>query len=124
MKTILLLITTLATIALATAREVNIAWNPNPPEEQVTAYRVYIRDSADPEKFNVHQQIDIAPGEDTIGTIVLPNSDTAIVLTAVNSAGLESEPSAVLEIPAAPSEVIGLELGNNAKVTITIEATP
>lgn len=82
---IVLLVALLVAVGFATCAEIKLAWNPNPPAECITDYRVW-------------------RGIDCIGTTsetqlpaTLPDEPCAITITARNAAG-ESARSAALDL--------------------------
>jgi len=78
-------------------REVTIAWDANPPEENVTEYRVYIEDKTAPGKYDILTTV-----SSTTALIDIPNGLQTVRVTAFN--GLESLPSDPLQIPNRPGK--------------------
>lgn len=93
MKTLLILLALAATL---TARPVKLRWNPNPPEENVTEYRVF-RGLEELGRIN--------------GTAITVEANTGDVLhvIAANAYGI-SEPSDPVTVPALPTKPTGLQV--------------
>ncbi len=93
MKTLLILLALAATL---TARPVKLRWNPNPPDDNVTEYRVF-RGLEELGRIN--------------GTTITVEANTGDVLhvIAANAYGI-SEPSDPVTVPALPTNPTGLEV--------------
>ena len=110
--TILFLILTFAFTAMAT--DISLQWDPN-TESDLAGYRVYQGKGAELGTFKKIQEI-AAPT--TSATVTgLDNTSHSFVVTAYNSAGLESAYSNIVIIPAAPA------VPGNLKWTITLTMT-
>ena len=104
MKTIILAILLLATSALA-ERTVTFAWDASPAAD---SYMLYVNGA--PAGTTTETQI----------TVQLPDARTAVNVTGSNITG-ESEPSATLIVPPAPTIPKGFRI---SKIVRTTTATP
>lgn len=103
MKTLSSLLFLLLLSTSCFARDVTISWDANPPEDNVTEYRVYLEDKAIVGKFDV-----IATVSDLSAVITIPNGLQTVFVTAFN--GLESLPSDSLNIPNKPGKPTNLKI--------------
>lgn len=94
----------LATLALA-ERTVTFAWDATPDAD---SYMLYVNGSP------------VASTSETQITVQIPDARTAVNVTGVNIAG-ESEPSATLIVPPAPTIPKGFRI---SKIVRTTTATP
>ena len=107
-----LLLTLLAIIGLLSAiaradRSLTLAWDANPPDEQIAAYEVSIDGKLAATVYNTEAQLTI------------PDAKCALTVVAVNSLGIKSEPSNPLVIPVAPSNPKGVRVVKIIRTTIS-----
>jgi predicted phage tail protein len=101
MKRTLILIASLLT---ATAADLRLAWDNNPPADQVARYHVYQSDAAG---TNWTRVATVATNAVTITN--LPPGQYRFRVTATNAWG-ESQPSDPVSTPSAPAKPTGLNL--------------
>ena len=94
---VLALVLVLLAQAVAGAREVTFAWDPN-PEPDIAGYRLFIH-----REGTGWEVLRTLPGTGTETTVPdFPEEAAWVHLTALNSAGLESLPSEFLLVPKRP----------------------
>ena len=103
MKNLLLLLA--LTLPLAAERTVTFAWDASPDAD---SYTLYVNGAP------------VASTSDTQITVQIPDARTAVNVTGSNIAG-ESEPSATLIVPPAPTIPKGFRI---SKIVRTTTATP
>lgn len=112
MRTLILTILLLALAVCAHAADVTLKWDAN-TEADLAGYRVYQGSGSNPTTFTRVQQVAA-----TTATIKgLDNSSHSFVVTAYNTAGMESAYSNIVTIPAAPVAPNGLKWSLTLTVT-------
>ena len=105
MKTLTILLA--LTLPLFADRALTLAWDANPPDEQITAYEVSIDGKLAATVSNAEAQL------------TLPDAKCSLTVVAVNSLGIKSEPSNPLVIPVAPSNPKGVRVVKIIRTTIS-----
>lgn len=104
------------------AREIVMEWDPNPPEDNVTEYWVYVdRTDNGVDDFEILKRVAISP-EDPHETTLDGMEGAGLFrtrLTAFN--GLESEPSEVVTVQPFPSRPGGYRIKVNVSVEVSTE---
>jgi len=96
--------------SVCAGREITVAWDANPASDNVTGYKVYKEKVLNSGAFE--EIIDVK--NVTQAKLDFDDSETTIIVTAYNEAGLESLPSEPLTIPAKrPGRVKSLRIEIN-----------
>jgi hypothetical protein len=106
------LLTLLATAAIALGVDVTFVWDPNPPGDGVTEYRIYEVESG---AYTLKKTVDGATTRATVEGLVM-DRDRVFVATAFN--GLESDYSDTATVKAVPSKPQGLNVEVIVRVTV------
>jgi hypothetical protein len=125
-KMIAICIGILLCASVSAAREVKFAWDRN-PEPDVTSYRLYLFNESTGGFDQVASVADdpATPANDTPITMTVPDFpevESRVMLTAVNTAGLESLPSNEVIVKVPPGAPKGLKY--SVKITAEITITP
>ena len=106
------LIGLLATAAIALGVDVTFVWEPNPPGDGVTEYRIYEQEG------DVNMLKTTVDGNMLRGTVtgLVMDKDRVFFLTAYN--GLESDPSDTVTVRAQPGKPQGVTVEVIVKVTV------
>ena len=112
MRTLFFTAALLALAFTAYAADVTLAWDAN-TESNLAGYRVYQGTGSNPTTFTRVQQVAA-----TTATIKgLDNTSHSFAVTAYNTAGMESEYSNIVTVPAAP------KVPGNLKWSLTLTVT-
>lgn len=119
----------LAALGVAPARDVTFHWDANPPDEEVTRYRLYLYDAETDAWIPVQDAADdpATPELDpplTLRLPAFPDAETRVRLTAINVHGLESPPSEEILVRMPPGRPTGLRYTVQLTGELTLTPVP